>query len=206
MGIARYGVSIGAHPGFNDVWGFGRRQIRMRPQDLEYLVTYQIGALIALAQTQGGQVTHVKPHGALNNMAHDDLDYALAIGRGIKAANRELIYVANAGSQMTKDGQQLGLRVANEAYVDRVYDDNGKMASRERDDAVIHDPEQAARQVLSIIEEKALISTSGKRIPAEVHTFCIHGDEPTAVGVMTGLRERLAQAGVEVVPLPRLLA
>ncbi|QEL25113.1 5-oxoprolinase subunit PxpA [Bosea sp. F3-2] len=206
MGIARYGVSIGAHPGFNDVWGFGRRQIRMRPQDLEYLVTYQIGALIALAQTQGGQVTHVKPHGALNNMAHDDLDYALAIGRGIKAANRELIYVANAGSQMTKDGQQLGLRVANEAYVDRVYDDNGKMASRERDDAVIHDPEQAARQVLSIIEEKALISTSGKRIPAEVHTFCIHGDEPTAVGVMTVLRERLAQAGVEVVPLPRLLA
>jgi UPF0271 protein len=201
-----HGVSIGAHPGFNDIWGFGRRQIRMRPQDLEYLVTYQIGALIALAGAQGAKVTHVKPHGALNNMAHDDLDYALAIGRGIKAADRELIYVANAGSQMTKAGQQLGLRVANEAYVDRVYDDSGKMASRERDDAVIHDPEQAARQVLGIIEEKALIATSGKRIPAEVHTFCIHGDEPTAVGVMRVLRERLAAAGVEVVPLPTLLA
>lgn len=201
-----HGVSIGAHPGFNDVWGFGRRQIRMRPLDLEYLVTYQIGALMALAQAQGAKVTHVKPHGALNNMAHDDLDYALAIGRGIKAADRELIYVANAGSQMTKAGQQLGLRVANEAYVDRVYDDNGKMASRERDDAVIHDAEQAARQVLSIIEEKALISTSGKRIPAEVHTFCIHGDEPTAVGVMRVVRERLAGAGIAVVPLPQLLA
>lgn len=201
-----HGVSIGAHPGFNDVWGFGRRQIRMRPLDLEYLVTYQIGALMVLAQAQGAKVTHVKPHGALNNMAHDDLDYALAIGRGIKAADRELIYVANAGSQMTKAGQQLGLRIANEAYVDRVYDDNGKMASRERDDAVIHDAEQAARQVLSIIEEKALISTSGKRIPAEVHTFCIHGDEPTAVGVMRVVRERLAGAGVAVVPLPELLA
>lgn len=200
-----HGVSIGAHPGFNDIWGFGRRQIRMRPQDLEYLVTYQIGALMALAQAQGAKVTHVKPHGALNNMAHDDLDYALAIGRGIKAADRDLIYVANAGSQMTQAGQQLGLRVANEGYVDRVYDDNGKMASRERADAVIHDPEQAARQVLGIIQEKALISTSGKRIPAEIHSFCIHGDEPTAVDVMRVVRARLAEAGVEVVPLPVLL-
>ncbi|MGW9330327.1 LamB/YcsF family protein [Bosea sp. NPDC055594] len=200
-----HGVSIGAHPGFNDIWGFGRRQIRMRPQDLEYLVTYQIGALLALALAQGAKVTHVKPHGALNNMAHGDLDYALAIGRGIKAADRELIYVANAGSQMTLAAQQLGLKVANEAYVDRVYDDNGMMASREREDAVIRDPEQAARQVLDIIQNKALISTSGKRIPAEIHTFCIHGDEPTAVDVMRVVRSRLAEAGVEVVPLPVLL-
>lgn len=200
-----HGVSIGAHPGFNDIWGFGRRQIRMRPQDLEYLVTYQIGALLALALAQGAKVTHVKPHGALNNMAHGDLDYALAIGRGIKAADRELIYVANAGSQMTLAAQQLGLKVANEAYVDRVYDDNGMMASREREDAVIRDPEQAARQVLDIIQNKALISTSGKRIPAEIHTFCIHGDEPTAVDVMRVVRSQLAEAGVEVVPLPVLL-
>lgn len=201
-----HGVSIGAHPGFNDIWGFGRRQIRMRPQDLEYLVTYQIGALLALALAQGAKVTHVKPHGALNNMAHGDLDYALAIGRGIKAADRDLIYVANAGSQMTLAARQLGLKVANEAYVDRVYDDNGMMASRERDDAVIRDPEQAARQVLDIIQNKALISTSGKRIPAEIHTFCIHGDEPTAVDVMRVVRSRLAEAGVEVVPLPVLLS
>lgn len=201
-----HGVSIGAHPGFNDIWGFGRRQIRMRPQDLEYLVTYQIGALLALALAQGAKVTHVKPHGALNNMAHGDLDYALAIGRGIKAADRDLIYVANAGSQMTLAARQLGLKVANEAYVDRVYDDNGMMASREREDAVIRDPEQAARQVLDIIQNKALISTSGKRIPAEIHTFCIHGDEPTAVDVMRVVRSRLAEAGVEVVPLPVLLS
>lgn len=199
------GVSIGAHPGFNDIWGFGRRQIRMRPQDLEYLVTYQIGALMALAQAQGAKVTHVKPHGALNNMAHDDLDYALAVGRGIKAADRDLIYVANVASQMTEAGRQLGLRIANEAYVDRIYDDNGKMASRERDDAVITDPEQAARQVLGFLEEKALICSSGKRIPAEVHTFCIHGDEPTAVEVMRKVRARLDEAGIEVVPLPVLL-
>lgn len=197
-------VSIGAHPGFNDIWGFGRRQIRMRPADLEYLVTYQIGALQTLARVQGATVTHVKPHGALNNMAHVDSDYAMAIGRGIKAADPELIYVANVGSEMTKAGERLGLRVANESYVDRIYDDDGKMASRERDDAVICDPAKAAEQVLRIIETGALISASGKRIPAKVHTFCIHGDEPTAVPVMRAVREALDAAGISVVPLPEL--
>jgi 5-oxoprolinase (ATP-hydrolysing) subunit A len=194
-------VSIGAHPGFNDLWGFGRRQIRMRPLDLEYLVTYQIGALQALAESQGA---HVKPHGALNNMAHDDLDYALAVGRGIKAADADLIYVANAGSRMTEAGQQLGLRVANEAYVDRRYDDNGKMLSRERDDAVIHDPEVAAQQVVGIVQEGAITSIAGKKIAADVHTFCIHGDEPTAVPVMRAVRAALKSAGIEIVPLPAM--
>lgn len=197
-------VSIGAHPGFNDLWGFGRRQIRMRPLDLEYLVTYQIGALQALAESQGARVTHVKPHGALNNMAHDDLDYALAVGRGIKAADPDLIYVANAGSRMTEAGRQLGLRVANEAYVDRRYDDNGKMLSRERDDAVIHDPDVAARQVVGIVQEGVITSIAGKKIAADVHTFCIHGDEPTAVPVMRAVRAALKSAGIEIVPLPAM--
>ncbi|MGR7997737.1 LamB/YcsF family protein [Xanthobacter sp. ZOL 2024] len=198
------GVSIGAHPGFNDIWGFGRRQIRMNPQDLEYYVTYQIGALQALAEAQGARVTHVKPHGALNNMAHASEDYAMAIGRGIKAADPELIYVANVGSQMSHAGARLGLKVANESYVDRVYDDDGQMASRERADAVIHDPQQAVNQVLRVIEDGALLCSSGKRIPAEVHTFCVHGDEPTAVPVMRALRTALEAAGIDVVPLPQM--
>jgi UPF0271 protein len=202
---AKNGVSIGAHPGFNDIWGFGRRQIRMKPQELEYLVTYQIGALQALARAEGMAVTHVKPHGALNNMAHDEADYAMAIGRGIKAADRDLIFVANVGSEMSLAGDRLGLRVANESYVDRLYDDSGKMASREREDAVIKDPARAARQVLQFIEERALVSASGKRIPARIDTFCVHGDEPTAVPVMKAVREAFRQAGIEVVPLPALM-
>jgi len=207
LGLAKeHGVSVGAHPGFNDIWGFGRRQIRMRPIDLEYLVTYQIGALQALARAEGIPVTHVKPHGALNNMAHDDEDYAMAVGRGIKAADRDLIYVANVGSEMEKAAERLGLRVARESYVDRIYDDNGKMVSRERADAVIHEPQRAAEQVVRIIEEKALISASGKRIPAQVDTFCIHGDEPTAVPLMVAVRAALKSAGVSVVPLPVLLS
>ena len=199
------GVSIGAHPGFNDIWGFGRRQIRMRPADLEYLVTYQIGALQALARGQGATVTHVKPHGALNNMAHVEEDYAMAIGRGIKAADPSLIYVANVGSAMARAGERLGLQVAGESYVDRVYDDDGRMASRERADAVIRDPQQAADQVLRFIEEKAIVSTSGRRIPGTIHTFCVHGDEPTAVPVMRAVRAALDAAGIAVVPLPALL-
>lgn len=199
------GVSIGAHPGFNDIWGFGRRQIRMNPRDLEYLVTYQIGALQAIARSRGAAVTHVKPHGALNNMAHDDADYAMAVGRGIKAADPDLIYVANVGSEMSKAGHKLGLRVANESYVDRRYDDNGKMLSRERDDAVIRDAQQAVEHVMRILEEQALISISGKRIPAKVDTFCIHGDEPTAVPLATALVAALKQANIAVTPLPELI-
>jgi UPF0271 protein len=200
------GVSIGAHPGFNDLWGFGRRQIRMNMADLEYLVTYQIGALQALARAQGAVVTHVKPHGALNNMAHVDADYAMAVGRGIKAADPNLIYVANVGSEMGKAGERLGLRIANESYVDRAYDDDGNMASRERADAMIRDPARAAAQVVRFIEEEALVSTSGKRIPAKIQTFCVHGDEPTAVPVMQAVRAALQKAGIAVVPLPELFA
>lgn len=200
-----HGVSVGAHPGFNDVWGFGRRQIRMNPQDLEYLITYQIGALQAIAQAQNAKVTHVKPHGALNNMAHDLEEYAMAIGRGIKAADPELIYVANAGSQMSLAADRLGLRVANESYVDRRYDDNGKMLSRELDNSVIKDPEAAVEHVMRILDEGALVSVSGKRIPCEVHTFCIHGDEPTAVPVARALRQALDHANIKVVSLPELI-
>lgn len=201
----KHGVSIGAHPGFNDLWGFGRRQIVTSTRDLGYLVAYQIGALQAIAYTRGATVSHVKPHGALNNMAHDDIDYALAIGRGIKAVDPALIYVANAGSQMAHAAGKLGLRVALESYVDRIYDDNGKMVSRTRPDAVIRDPEVATAHVLRILEEGALVTESGKRIPAKIDTFCVHGDEPTAVALVTELRRTLMQAGIAVVPLPELI-
>ena len=110
------GVSIGAHPGFNDVWGFGRRQIQMNTKDLEYMISYQIGALNGIAAQFGMKVTHVKPHGALNNMAHVDPEYAKAIARGIKAVDRDIIFVANVLSEMVKAGREEGLRVALESF------------------------------------------------------------------------------------------
>lgn len=200
----RAGVSVGAHPGFNDLWGFGRRQIHMNPADVENLVTYQIGALQALAAANGVSVTHVKPHGALNNMAHDDLAIALAVARGVKAAGPDLIFVANANSAMSETRHHLEIQIANEAYVDRRYDDNGKMLSRDRADAVIRDPEEASGQVLRILQDGELRSVNGRRIAVDVHTFCIHGDEPTAVPVAAKVREVLDRAGVSVVSLPAM--
>src|SRR5438046_5775038 len=124
------GVTIGARPGFNDLWGFGRRRIDMRPDDLECMIAYQIGALNALAAYVGDKVTHLKPHGALNNIAAENADYALAIGRAIKAVDRDIIYVALSGSQMASAGRKLGLRVALEGFCDRLYEDDGNPASR----------------------------------------------------------------------------
>ncbi len=199
-------VSVGAHPGFNDVWGFGRRQITMDPKDLEYLVTYQIGALQAIAEAQNIKVTHVKPHGALNNMAHDIEEYAMAIGRGIKAADKDIIYVANCNSEMTKAAAKLDLRVANESYIDRRYDDNGKMLSRTLENAVITDPDEAVEHVLRILNDGAIYSISGKKIPCKVDTFCIHGDEPTAVPVAKAIRTAFQKHNINVVSLPELIA
>jgi len=198
------GVSIGAHPGFNDIWGFGRREIKMNPRDLEYMIAYQIGALNGIAAGVGLKVTHVKPHGALNNMAHDDADYAGAIARGIKSVDRDIIFVANACSEMVKAGRGQGLRVAEEAYVDRTYEDNGKMTSRRLPDAMIKDKESAIRQVLSFVEQGALISKNGKKLPTRIHTFCTHGDEATGVGVVSAVREALEKNGIRVVPLPEM--
>jgi len=198
------GVSIGAHPGFNDLWGFGRRQIRMNTTDLEYMIAYQMGALQGIAAGVGAKVTHVKPHGALNNMAHHDAGYANAIARAIRSVDREIIFVANACSQMVKAGRSLGLKVAEEGYVDRTYQDDGNMTSREHANAMIHDADTAIRQILSFIEEGAIVSLSGKRIPAKLQTFCVHGDEESGVAVSTAVRAALERQGLRVVPLPEM--
>jgi UPF0271 protein len=196
------GVSVGAHPGFNDLWGFGRRQIQMNTKDLEYMIAYQIGALNGIAAGVGSKVTHVKPHGALNNMAHVDPEYATAIARGIKSVDRDIIFVANACSEMVNAGRKEGLKVAEEAYVDRTYEDNGAMTSRKFPDAMINDTEQAVRQVLSFVNERALISKHGKKIPTRIHTFCCHGDETTGVSVVSAVRQALEKNGVKLVTLP----
>jgi UPF0271 protein len=198
------GASIGAHPGFNDLWGFGRRQIQMNTKDLEYMIAYQIGALNGIAAGAGMKVTHVKPHGALNNMAHVDAEYAAAIARGIKSVDRDIIFVANACSEMVKAGHKEGLRVAEEAYVDRTYEDSGAMTSRKFPDAMIHDPEQAIKQVLSFVNEGAIISKNGKKIPTRIRTFCCHGDETTGVGVVSAVRQALEKNGIKIVPLPEM--
>lgn len=198
------GVSIGAHPGFNDLWGFGRRRIDMRADDLENLIAYQIGALQAMAAFAGEKVTHVKPHGALNNMAAENADYAMAIGRAIKAVDPRLIYVALSGSEMEIAAEKLGLPLAREGFCDRLYEDDGNLTSRKVPGSVIKDPAQAARQVVHMVVEGEIISRNGKRIPRKVDTLCVHGDEPTAIALARTVREALEAAGVNVIPLTEM--
>ena len=198
------GVTIGVHPGFNDLWGFGRRRIDMRPDDLEYMVAYQIGALQALAAYSDVKVTHLKPHGALNNMAAENNEYALAIGRAIKTVDSDIIYVALAGSEMEKAGRTLGLRVAVEGFCDRQYDDDGNLTSRKIAGSVLKDPEAATRQVIDMVVNNIITSRNGKKIPCKVHSLCVHGDEPTGVAVARSVREALEKAGVELVPLTEM--
>ena len=198
------GVSIGAHPGFNDLWGFGRRKIDMDPQELEYLIAYQIGALQAIAAYAGEKVTHVKPHGALNIMAAVDEEYALAVGRAIKTVDRDLIYVALAGSRMEWAAEKMGLRLAREGFCDRQYDDDGNLTSRKIPGSVIKDPLIATEQVVRMVTEGAIVSRNGRRIPRKVDTLCVHGDEPTAIALAAQVRKGLEAAGVEIVPLTQM--
>jgi 5-oxoprolinase (ATP-hydrolysing) subunit A len=198
------GVSIGAHPAFNDLWGFGRRRIDMNPRELEYMIAYQIGALQAMACYAGAKVTHLKPHGALNNMAAEDIDLALAIGRAIKTVDRDIIYVALAGSGMEKAGRELGLPVAREGFCDRLYDDDGNLTSRKMPGAVLHDPELVKERVIKMVLNEEIVSRGGKPLKVRLDTLCVHGDEPSGVIVARAARQALEAAGVQVVPLPEM--
>lgn len=198
------GVSVGAHPGFNDLWGFGRRRIQMKPSDLEYMVAYQIGALQAIASYAGLKVTHLKAHGALNNMAAEDEGYAMAIGRAIKTVDRDIIYVALAGSQMEKAAKRLELPMALEGFPDRRYDDDGNLASRTIPGTVIKDAKEAGAAALRMVRDGEIVAMSGKVLKVKVHTLCVHGDEKTGVAVAGAIRQTLEGAGISVVPLPDL--
>ena len=198
------GVSIGAHPGFADIQGFGRRRIDFSVAEIENLVAYQIGALCAVATLVEAPVTHVKPHGALSNMAAADRDVAQAVARAIRAVDRDLIFLAIAGSEMEKAGHAQGLSVAREGFCDRQYDDNGHLVPRKYDLSVYRDPAPAVRQVLEMMEGR-LTARSGKVIPCEVESLCIHGDEPTGVVIARAVRQALHDSGVELVSLPQML-
>ncbi|MBH67972.1 MAG: hypothetical protein CMM58_06435 [Rhodospirillaceae bacterium] len=201
---AEKGVSIGAHPGFNDIWGFGRRRIYMPMEEIEASVAYQIGALQAIAISNNTAVTHVKPHGALNNMSSEIPEIAEAIAKAINAVDNQLIVVAVAGSHLFTSGRNLGLNLVAEAYADRTYEEDGNMTNRKYDHAMIRDPEQAVEQVRQLILEGVIVANNGVKIPTEVDTICIHGDEPTGPSIAEAIRKMLKDEGVELVTLPQL--
>jgi 5-oxoprolinase (ATP-hydrolysing) subunit A len=198
------GVGVGAHPGLNDLWSFGRRVIDVNPRDLENMVAYQIGALQAFATANGTKVVHVKAHGSLGNMAAVDFDIAYAIAKAMKAVDPTMICLGLAGSQIVKAAEKAGIPLAREGFADRTYDDDGNLTSRKLPGAVLHDPDVIVDSMVRLVTQKEIISTSGKKIPMEVDSICVHGDEPSAVAAAAAVRKALEGAGVQVVPLVQM--
>jgi len=200
------GVSLGAHPSFPDLQGFGRRQMVLRSAEVEVFVAYQVGALMAIAALEGAQVTHVKPHGALNNMAAADFELSSAITRGVRAVDPDLILLAPAASELSRAGRSGGLRVADEIFADRAYSDDGTLAPRSQPGAMIHGAAASLAHVMRMLEEQALVSLSGKRLPVSIDSICVHGDGPDAVATASALRQGLETAGYSVQTLPQVLS
>ena len=164
------------------------------------MVAYQIGAMQAVAALAGHRVTFVKAHGSLNNMANEDESLALAIARAIKGVNAGLVNVCMPGLLMEKASDRIGVPVAREIFADRTYEDDGTLTSRKKPGAVLHDPEAASERVLRMVQERAVVTTSGKRIPVEIDTICVHGDEPSAVAMARAVRARLEENGIAIAP------
>ncbi|MBL8445504.1 MAG: 5-oxoprolinase subunit PxpA [Zoogloeaceae bacterium] len=200
----RLGVSVGAHPSFPDLQGFGRRKMDIVGDELEAILIYQIGALAALARAQGGGVTHVKPHGALNNMACLDGSLAATVANAIGRFDPALVLLAPAGSQLVKAGHAAGLRVVEEFFADRAYTDDGNLVPRSQPGAMIHGAQACVRHVLAMLSAGGLISISGKVIPAALQSICVHGDDAEAVATARAIRAGLIGAGYELVTVPAL--
>jgi UPF0271 protein len=203
-----HGVSVGAHPSFPDLMGFGRRNLDATLPEIKGYVTYQIGALQAFAKVQGLRVEHVKPHGALYLMAVEDEKIAEAIVEAIASVDNSLIFVALAGAKgekMTKIGEKIGLRAAYEAFPDRAYTPEGTLVSRRQPGAVIKDPEVVAQRALMMAKEGKVMAIDGTEITLQAETLCVHGDTPGAVDLVKKIRETLTESGVQVVPLSRFI-
>ena len=197
-------VSIGAHPSFNDPENFGRKRLELPNKEIKKLIIDQINILTDIANNKGTKVTHVKPHGALNNMACENYDLAKVISESIIEANKDLIFLVPTGSQMEKAGKKLNLKVAAEIFADRNYEDDGNLVSRSKDNAMIIDPEIAKKHVIRMIESQALNCYSGKQIPCEIDSICVHGDGKNAVSTAIQIKEGLIKSGVTLNPLDKM--
>jgi UPF0271 protein len=198
----KHGVAVGAHPGFPDLVGFGRRAMSCTPDEVEAMVLYQVAVVAGFAQAHGATLRHVKPHGALYNMAARDPSLALAIARGVARFGHGLTLVGLSGSRaMEQAAKATGLRFAAEAFADRAYNPDGTLVSRRLPGAVLTDPAQAAAQAVQMVTEQIVGAQDGTRVAIAAETICLHGDNPAAAANARAIRAALEAAGVEVVAL-----
>ncbi len=194
------GVNIGCHPGFSDLQGFGRRRMSLSDRELGNLVTYQLGASVAMAQGQGASVRHLKLHGALSNMTCENEDMARACYTAALKVQPDIQIMVLAGTAQERVVRDLGCNWVGEIFADRAYNDDATLVDRKLPGAVIHDAEEAAERIVRMVTEQAIITESGKRIPSQIDTICLHGDGKTAVPMAHTVRVGLAAAGITVQP------
>jgi len=192
------GVSIGAHPSFNDPENFGRERMNLSTQEIEKLILDQYNILQEIASKHNENVTHIKPHGALNNMACEDLDLATTLAKTIKAIDKDLIYLVPTGSKMEEAAKKIDMKIACEIFADRNYEDDGNLVSRKKPHALITDPEQAKKHVLKMVKTQSLNCHSGKQIPCEIDSVCIHGDNISSLETAKSIKNNLIENGLEL--------
>lgn len=193
-----HGVAIGAHPGFPDLMGFGRRPMNITPAEAGVYVKYQMGALLAFVKAQGLKLQHVKPHGALYNMAAKDEALAKAIAQSVASVDSNIRLMGLAGSLMLKEAEKAGLPVISEVFADRAYNDDGSLVNRKLPGAVIHDAQQAAARAVMMAKEHKVISINGKEIHLQADSICVHGDNAQAIELVCTIRSALQAEGIAI--------
>ena len=198
-------IQVGAHPGFLDLMGFGRRNMDISTEEAKAYVKYQLGALYAFCKGENMEIQHVKPHGALYNMAGKNNDLAKAICEAIYEFDKNIILLGLSGSQLIKAGEDTGLRVAREVFADRAYEDDGSLRARSKEGAVITDENIAIDRVVKMVKENKVTSYSGKEIEIYADSICVHGDGVKALEFVKKIRERLISEGIEIIPLKEIV-
>ncbi len=195
------GVAVGAHPGYPDLMGFGRRYMKLSPEEARNYVLYQIGALYAFVKAEGLELQHVKPHGALYNALVKEEELARAVIEGIADFDRKLIFVTLSGSRAAEIAEEMGVKVAHEVFADRAYNPDGTLVSRSKPGAVIGDAEEIVERVVSMVKDGGVKAINGEWVELKVDTICVHGDNPKAVEIASMVRKALEAEGVKVVPM-----
>ena len=197
-------VSIGAHPSFNDPENFGRKRMNLSSSEVKKIIIDQYEILQRIAFNHNENVTHIKPHGALNNMACEDLELATTIAKAVNEIDKDMIYLVPTGSKMEIAAKKLGMKIACEIFADRNYEDDGNLVSRSKSNALITDPEQAKKHVLSMVKNQAINCHSGKQIPCEIDSICIHGDNSSSLATAKSIKNNLLENGLYLKPLNKM--
>ncbi|QGU94812.1 5-oxoprolinase subunit PxpA [Clostridium bovifaecis] len=192
------GVAVGAHVGFQDLVGFGRRNMDISPREAYDITVYQIGALYGFVKAQGGKLNHVKPHGAMYNMAAKDRNLSEAIAEAVYKVEPELILFGLSGSELIKAGKRIGLKVANEVFADRTYTDEGALTPRKEKNALIQNTDEAINQVIRMVREGKVTSLNGKEVDIKADTICIHGDGRNALVFAENINDKLKRNGITI--------